>query len=149
MRSTKGKGSRLLYAVMFFFTLTPACFAQKDPGVRQGPPGAGAPLRDLTAIESAMFNEGLQRAIQLEAVCDDCNDVTLGSFVDPTKANFIVQTNSSGLGTRFNADQCTACHSQPALGGSGGFLVPNPQDPPAKHRAPENPESHLIAHRKD
>jgi hypothetical protein len=95
-----------------------------------------------------MFNEGLQRAIQLEAVCDDCNDVTLGSFVDPTKANFIVQTNSSGLGTRFNADQCTACHSRPALGGSGGFLVPNPQDPPAKYRPPENPEFHLVAHRK-
>ena len=45
-----------------------------------------------------MFNEGLQRAIQLESVCDDCNDVTLGSFIDPNKATLVTQTNSSGQG---------------------------------------------------
>src|SRR5262249_21713906 len=37
---------------------------------------------------------------------------------------------------------------QPAIGGSGGFLVPNPQDPPEKHRKPENPMFDLIPHRK-
>ncbi|HKE22849.1 MAG TPA: di-heme oxidoredictase family protein [Bryobacteraceae bacterium] len=95
-----------------------------------------------------MFNEGLQRAIQLEAVCDDCSDVTLGSFVDPSQAGLVTQTNSSGLGTRFNGDQCTACHNQPATGGSGGFLVPNPQDPPSQYRPPENPMFNLIPHRK-
>jgi CxxC motif-containing protein (DUF1111 family) len=95
-----------------------------------------------------MFNEGLQRAIQLESVCDDCNDVTLGSFIDPSKATLVTQTNSSGLGARFNGDQCTACHSQPATGGSGGFLTPNPQDPPSQYRPPENPQFSLIPHRK-
>jgi hypothetical protein len=96
-----------------------------------------------------MFNEGLQRAIQLESVCDDgCADLTLGTFTDPAKANLVTQTNSSGLGTRFNGDQCTVCHSQPALGGSGGFLVPNPQDPPSQQRAPENPMFSLIPGRK-
>ena len=131
-----------------FCAISAACLAQKDPGIRQGPPGAGRPLNGLTSIELSMFNEGLQRAIQLESVCDDCNDVTLGSFIDPARATLVTQTNSSGLGTRFNGDQCTACHSQPAIGGSGGFLVPNPQDAPSQYRPPENPQFNLIAHRK-
>src|SRR5215470_10479672 len=133
--------------VMLIFVAS-ACLAQKDPGVRLGSPGAGAPLNGLTPIELSMFNEGLQRAIQLEAVCDDCNDLTLGAFIDPAQANFITKTNSAGLGTRFNGDQCLACHNQPALGGSGGFLVPNPQDPPNQFRKPENPMFDLIPHRK-
>jgi hypothetical protein len=96
-----------------------------------------------------MFNEGLQRAVQLESVCDDgCSDLTVGSSIDLTKANLVTQTNSAGLGTRFNGDQCTVCHNQPALGGSGGFLVPNPQDPPSQYRTPENPMFNLIPHRK-
>lgn len=122
--------------------------AQKDPGVRQGPPGAGTPLKGLTPIEMSMFNEGLNRALQLEGVCDGCSDLTLGSATDPAKGNLVTQTNSSGLGVRFNGDQCTACHNQPALGGSGGFMVPNPQDPPSQYRKPENPMFELMAHRK-
>ena len=67
-------------------TLAPVCFAQRDPGVRGGLPGAGTPLNGLTPIELSMFNEGLQRAIQLESVCDDgCADLTLGTFTDPAK----------------------------------------------------------------
>lgn len=135
-------------ALAVCLAVSAACLAQKDPGVRPGVPGAGTPLNRLTPIELSMFQEGLQRAIQLESVCDDCNDVTLGSFIDPATANLVVKTNSSGLGTRFNGDQCTVCHNQPALGGSGGFLVPNPQDPPAQFRRPENPEFDLIPHRK-
>ena len=84
----------------------------------------------LTTNEGIMFLEGQQRAIQLEAVCDSCADLVLGSFIDPAKANLVTKTNSSGLGIRFNGDQCLSCHNQPALGGSGGFMVPNPQDPP-------------------
>jgi len=124
------------------------CLAQKDPGVRKGPANAGAPLQGLAPIELSMFNEGLQRAIQLEAVCDDCADLTLGSFVEPEKGKLVYRTNSAGLGTRFNGDQCLGCHNQPALGGSGGFMVPNPQEPPSKQRAPENPMFDLIPHRK-
>src|SRR5258708_24202061 len=124
------------------------CLAQHDPGMRVGSAGAGQPLRALTPIELSMFNEGLQRAIQLEAVCDDCTDAPPGSALDPAKANFVTQTNSSGLGTRFNGDQCTVCHNQPALAGSGGFLVPNPQDPSNRYLPPENPVFDLIPHRK-
>jgi cytochrome c553 len=122
--------------------------AQKDPGMRAGAPGAGLPLKGLSPIELSMFNEGLNRALQLESVCDGCSDLTLGSTTDPAKGNLVTQTNSSGLGVRFNGDQCTACHNQPALGGSGGFMVPNPQDQPSQYRKPENPMFDLMAHRK-
>jgi len=139
------RGSSL---VALFFAMSSMCLAQKDPGVRKGPPGAGTPLKGLTPIELQMFNEGLERAVQLEGVCDDCSDLTLGELTDLTKANLVTQTNSSGLGVRFNGDQCTVCHNQPALGGSGGLLVPNPQDPPNKFRTPENPMFDLIPHRR-
>ncbi len=148
MASAKALLFRLFTLAALFLAATATTFAQKDHGVRPGPPGAGAPLNGLTPIELSMFNEGLQRAVQLEAVCDECSDDTIGSYTDPAKANLRSTTNSSGLGVRFNGDQCTACHNQPALGGSGGFLVPNPQDPSGKQRRPENPEFDLMAHRK-
>jgi hypothetical protein len=138
---------RVVTMVLLIFS-TSISFAENDPGLRQGDSGSGAPLKYLTTIEQALFNEGLQRAIQLEAVCDDCADLVLGTFTDPKQATLVTQTNSAGLGLRFNGDQCTACHNQPALGGSGGFMVPNPQDPPAQHRPPENPMFNLIPHRK-
>ncbi len=125
----------------------PVIVAQKDPGVRGGAPGAGGPIPGLTVNELALFNEGFRRTVQLESVCDTCSDVALGADTgeDP---NLATLTNSSGLGVRFNADQCSVCHQQPAIGGSGGFLVPNPQDPLAKRRKPENPMFDLIPHRK-
>jgi Di-haem oxidoreductase, putative peroxidase len=124
-----------------------ASFAQVDPGIRGGPPGAGGPIPGLQVNELALFREGIARANQLEGVCDTCSDITLGA---PTGQDPLLQTlaNSTGLGARFNGDQCTVCHSHPAIGGSGGFLVPNPQDPPSKFRPPENPMFSLIPHRK-
>jgi CxxC motif-containing protein (DUF1111 family) len=143
-----GRAFRPTLIVMLVVFANVVSFAQQDQGVRGGAPGAGAPLPGLTPVEASLFNEGLQRAIQLEAVCDDCTDVTLGTFTDPQQANLVTQTNSAGLGARFNGDQCTVCHNQPALGGSGGFMVPNPQDGPGRYRAPENPMFDLIPHRK-
>jgi hypothetical protein len=136
----------LLAALVVVFSVV--ALAQHDPGVRQGPPGGGAPLPGLTLVEQSIFIEGQQRAIQLEGSCDDCADLTLGTFTDPRQANLVTKTNSAGLGARFNGDQCTVCHNQPALGGSGGFMVPNPQDPPELFRRPENPMFDLIPHRK-
>ena len=147
MRLTGWRVLRVVPA-MLLMLMASVCLAQKDPGVRQGAPGGGAPLTGLTDIELALFNEGLQRALQLEAVCDDCTDLLLGSFTDPKQGNFVTLTNSAGLGARFNGDQCTVCHNQPALGGSGGFMVPNPQDPPHRYHRPENPMFDLIPHRK-
>ena len=134
-------------AAIVTFSLTCLCLAQKDPGVRGGPPGAGGPIAGLQTNELALFVEGKARVVQLEAVCDTCSDVTLGADTgeDP---NLATLTNSSGLGARFNGDQCSVCHQQPAIGGSGGFLVPNPQDPPSRFRKPENPMFDLIPHRK-
>jgi CxxC motif-containing protein (DUF1111 family) len=134
-------------AAMLAVSLTVLCSAQKDPGVRVGAPGAGGPITGLQVNELALFNEGKLRTTQLESVCDTCSDVMLGSNTgeDP---NLATLTNSSGLGARFNGDQCSVCHQQPAIGGSGGFLVPNPQDPPTRYRKPENPMFDLIPHRK-
>jgi CxxC motif-containing protein (DUF1111 family) len=134
-------------AAFVTLSFTFLCLAQKDPGVRGGPPGAGGPIQGLNINELALFNEGKLRTTQLESVCDTCSDVTLGSDTgqDP---NLATLTNSSGLGARFNGDQCSVCHQQPAIGGSGGFLVPNPQDPPNKRRKLENPMFDLIPHRK-
>jgi len=68
-----------------------------DPGVRGGVPGAGAPLKGLTADETAFFQNGLVRFAEIEVVTGGTNN---------------------GLGPRFNSNQCLSCHSQPAVGGS-------------------------------
>jgi len=93
----------------------------------------------------ALFNSAKVSFEELEATCEGCNELPEGTPQDPF---LIVKTNSAGLGARLNADSCFVCHSQPASGGSGGFLVPNPQDPLSRQRTPENPSFDLIPHRK-
>jgi CxxC motif-containing protein (DUF1111 family) len=68
-----------------------------DPGVRGGPAGAGTPLPGLTADETAFFRDGLARFTEIEVVTGGSNN---------------------GLGPRFNSNQCSSCHSQPAIGGT-------------------------------
>jgi hypothetical protein len=146
--------------------LAPPSFAQQDPGVRGGQQNTAGYLQyrgisiphppvispnpttgaTITSNELASFNEGINRAGQLESTCDTCSDVTQGSPVvglgelDPVFPQF--HTNSNGLGARHNADQCFICHAQPTLGGSGGFIVPNPgQGTPM---LPENPLFRLV-----
>jgi hypothetical protein len=148
------------------FLLAPSAFAQQDSGVRDGLNNTAGYLQyqgipiphppvispnpttgaTITANELALFNEGINRAGQLESTCDECADVTDGSPVtgvgeiDPVFPQF--HTNSNGLGARHNADQCFVCHAQPTLGGSGGFIVPNPgQGTP---QLPENPLFRLV-----
>jgi CxxC motif-containing protein (DUF1111 family) len=134
-------------AVLVALMAAPLCFGQVDTGVRGGPPGASGPVSPIQVNELAMFNEGKFRVTELEATCDGCSDITPGS--DTGQDPFLQTiTNSAGLGARFNADQCMACHSQPAIGGSGGFLVPNPQAAPDARRPPENPMFDLIPHRR-
>src|ERR1700688_2517076 len=77
-----------------------------DPGVRVGAPGAGTPLKGLTADETAFFKDGLTRFAEIEVVAGG---------------------KDNGLGPRFNSIQCLSCHSQPAAGGSSP-----PQNPSIK-----------------
>ncbi|MGH9825216.1 MAG: di-heme oxidoredictase family protein, partial [Blastocatellia bacterium] len=129
----------------------------KDPGLRGSLPVAGQPiphgqpLPGLQVNDLKLFIEGLQRAGELESTCDDCATSATGATfpvtgqgeLDPIFPQF--HTNSNGLGARFNADQCVICHSQPSLGGSAGFLTPNPGEP--NPMTPENPLFRLVPQR--
>jgi hypothetical protein len=138
-------------AIVAAMTVVPLALADgfqaRDNGLRGGPPNAGGPLPGMGAPETEIFNQSIINFTELESTCEGCNDMPEGFF---TGEDLFLQvlTNSAGLGTRFNADSCFVCHSQPTIGGSGGFLVPNPQDPPNRHRQPENPSFDLIPHRK-
>jgi hypothetical protein len=172
--------SCLLTAAVFLIAPSTKSLAQHDPGVRGGLQNTGGGLQaqglkiphppiispnpttgaTITENEKLSFLEGINRAGQLESTCDNCAQVTDGSpairnptnglrEIDPLFPQFT--TNSNGLGARHNADQCFACHGHPTLGGSGGFLVPNPVDlarfGPGAARQPENPQFNLIPHR--
>jgi CxxC motif-containing protein (DUF1111 family) len=62
-----------------------------------GPAAPGGPLAALTADETAFFQDGLARFQDVETVSGG---------------------NNTGLGPRFNSNQCLSCHSQPSAGGS-------------------------------
>jgi hypothetical protein len=76
-----------------------------DPGVRGGPAGGGGPLRNLTADETAFFQDGQARFMEIEVVSKGSNN---------------------GLGARFNSNQCFSCHFQPDVGGSSPAKNPLP-----------------------
>src|SRR5260370_17282497 len=65
---------RTVLATLLFSFL---CFAQKDPGVRGGPPGAGGPIQGLTLNELALFTDGRARPVHLESAFNTCNHITL------------------------------------------------------------------------
>src|SRR6202045_3636565 len=165
---------RVIFVSCITCVLTSEGFAQKDPGLRGGLQNTGGGLQaqgkkipppplitpnpmseaGIADNEKLLFFEGILRAGQLESTCDQCAMVTDGGpavinplnglkEIDPILPQFT--TNSNGLGARHNADQCFACHSQPMLGGSGGFLVPNPGDKIPQQA--ENPQFRLIPHR--
>ena len=168
---TLGTGAMLVLALC----AQPAAVAEQttaavtpiDPGVRGGLANTGGGLQQrgipiphpplisphpvtgatATVNEQASFEEGILRAGQLESTCDSCADVINGSPVpgelDPVFPQ--IRTNSNGLGARHNADQCFVCHGHPVLGGSGGFIVPNPGD--AVAQPAENPQFRLVPHR--
>jgi len=65
-----------------------------DPGIRGGPADAGGPIPGLNSQEMTTFNDG--------------------------SANFTTALAvPQGLGPRFDENQCSSCHIQPAAGGSG------------------------------
>jgi len=82
---------------------TPSNAAPVDPGVRGGAPGAGTALKGLSADETAFFQDGLARFVEIESVTGGQNN---------------------GLGARFNSNSCQACHAQPSVGGSSPAVNP-------------------------
>jgi len=91
-----------------FFTLalatllfTGMAFAQTDPGVRGGAPGAGGSLAGLNANETAFFTAARERFKEIDSV-----------------SGTVAGENGAGLGPGFNANSCAACHAAPTVGGS-------------------------------
>src|SRR5256884_5158255 len=93
-------------ASLFFFQVemvssqvaAPTPVAQ-DPGVRGGVPGAGGPIAGLSGTESAFFTRSRDTFQEVDGV-------------------------AQGLGPRMNLDQCSGCHTQPAVGGTSPFVNP-------------------------
>ena len=71
----------------------------RDPGVRGGAAGAGAPITGLTNTELAFFNAARDEFAEQEEVAD-------------------------GLGPTINLDGCGGCHLQPAVGGTSPAVNP-------------------------
>src|SRR6202451_736808 len=82
-------------------------FAQTDPGVQGGNRGTGEALPSVLQNDNpgilAFFNDGLARFQEVESVSSGANN---------------------GLGPRFNSNQCSSCHAQPAVGGTGAAVNP-------------------------
>src|SRR5258708_36634394 len=75
-----------------------------DPGWRGGAAGAGTALKGLSADETAFFQDGLTRFVEIESVTGGQNN---------------------GLGARFNSNSCQSCHAQPSVGGSSPAANPS------------------------
>jgi CxxC motif-containing protein (DUF1111 family) len=80
--------------------------AVQDPGAQAAPRGTGVtiinPADDPNGF-LAFFTDGRNRFQAVETVNDSAN---------------------VGLGPRFNSNQCSSCHAQPAVGGSGAAVNP-------------------------
>jgi len=72
----------------------------KDPGVRGGPPGAGASLNGFSTEFTQLFQAGAAKFAKTDTVGGD------------------------GLGPRMNFSSCVGCHAQPAMGGSSAKINP-------------------------
>src|SRR5208337_3383818 len=107
-------------------------FAQTDPGVQSASRGTGAALPSVLADDNpgilAFFNDGFARFQAVESVSKSTN-------------------GNNGLGPRFNSNQCSSCHAQPAVGGTGAAV--NPEftftNGPQPRIAPDNTTPYFIA----
>jgi CxxC motif-containing protein (DUF1111 family) len=78
-----------------------AQFIARDPGRRNGSPGAGQALSGLLGFEKLFFESGEKQFREVESV--------------QGKA---AGASGIGLGPRFNLDSCGGCHAHPVVGGS-------------------------------
>src|SRR2546428_100364 len=100
--------------VVFYLQLTSGAYAQVDPGIRGGDPGAGKRFQTgLSPGERDFFDKvAVDEFTQIEGVDD-------------------------GLGPRFNLDSCSGCHAHPEVGGSSPPRN-NPQVTRLREMAPGN-----------
>lgn len=105
-----------LTAIVFAVAGTAA--AQTDPGVRNGPPGAGGPIPGLTSAQLAAFVNFKNTFNEVESV-------------------------STGLGPGFNLNSCAGCHAQPAVGGSSPSI--NPEIAVATANSANNTVPHFLS----
>ena len=89
----------VLFAVAAAGAAAAQQFVARDPGVRGGAAGAGAPLAGLTASQQAFFDAGATEFQDTDGLAE-------------------------GLGPRFNLDSCGGCHIQPAMGGTSPTTNP-------------------------
>ena len=97
-----------------FATVTLGQRSVQDPGIRGGTVDSGQPLASLSQTPGGpdFFANGLLRFQEIETVQGGPDN---------------------GLGPRFNSNQCSSCHSQPAIGGTSPsttafpFVGPNPE----------------------
>jgi CxxC motif-containing protein (DUF1111 family) len=97
-----------------FATVTLGQRSAQDPGVRAGTVDSGKPFASVAQTPGAsdFFANGLLRFQEIETVQGGPDN---------------------GLGPRFNSNQCSSCHSQPAIGGTSPsatvfpFVGPNPE----------------------
>jgi CxxC motif-containing protein (DUF1111 family) len=96
--------SVFILALLF---LAGIAFTQTDPGVQSASRGTGGTIitTDPNGFLS-FFQDGLKRFQDVESVSNS-------------------PTGNNGLGPRFNFNQCSGCHLQPAVGGTG--VANNPQ----------------------
>jgi CxxC motif-containing protein (DUF1111 family) len=105
-------------AILFLFATSGAALGQAttsaisqiaDPGVRGGAPGAGGPLTGLTTLQQQFFTSAQDVFQEIDSV-----------------SGTVSGAPGRGLGPRFNADSCAACHVQPSIGGSSPATNPLP-----------------------
>jgi len=101
------KIGRLISVATLAVFLAGSAFAQTDPGVQSGNRGTGAALPSVLQNDNpgilAFFTDGQARFQEVESVSGGANN---------------------GLGPRFNSNQCSSCHTQPAVGGTGAAVNP-------------------------
>ncbi len=110
-------GRTAIGTIVITLLAAPAAFGQAvgppvvvaDPGVRGGAPGAGGPLpgNGLTQVQRDFFTAALD-------VFQEVNSVS----------GTVAGAPGAGLGPRFNADSCAACHQAPAIGGTSPAANP-------------------------
>jgi CxxC motif-containing protein (DUF1111 family) len=94
-------------SILAVLLLAGMSLAQTDPGVQSASRGTGATIINQAQDPNGFypfFEDGLTRFQEVETVSKSAN---------------------VGLGPRFNANQCSSCHAQPAIGGTGA--ANNPQ----------------------